>query len=367
MKREGPPRRRDSHAERCSFFDRPSRWRKPADRVDTVLGLYWRTSLVAFILSTLLSASAQSEDTVWLRTTADSDQVFSRKGTVADFTGETLTLESGSRIPADRVVRVDSPWTPAHIAGDAAMADGDFAKALIAYQTAGREESRRWARRIILANIVACYREQNNLGAAASAFLALVKADPATRRFDEIPLVWFSTGGTRFDTTGAKSWLDSKDPVARLIGASHLVNSPDRAKALEVLEALSILPDTRIALLAQAQIWRTRIATSKPYEALQWATAIEKLPESLRAGPSFVVARAFAHHKQPERAAELYMRVPILHPKHYDLAAQSLLEAGELFQRIDRRQDANRCFREIVKRFGRSQVAESAAQKLRQK
>lgn len=313
-----------------------------------------------------VATACVAQDTIWLRADGTSDQVFSRKATVADYTGETLTLASGTRIPADRVVRIDSTWSPAQTAGDEALAAGDFATALTAYQRANREEKRRWVRRMILPRAVACYRGAGDLGVAAAVFLALLKDDPATRDFAEIPLVWYSASGIRTDANKAGQWLVSKDPVARLMGASHLLNSPQRTEALEVLEALSILPDTRIALLAQAQIWRTRIAASKTYETERWAAAIEKLPHSLRAGPSFVVARAFAHHKQPKRAAELYMRVPISYGKQYDLAAQSLWETGELFARLDRQQDADRCFREIVRAYNRSHVAELARQKLRQ-
>jgi tetratricopeptide (TPR) repeat protein len=327
-----------------------------------------RPLIAMFVCCICLNAAPQvlAEDTIWLRSTGTTQRIYAHQGTIADYTGETLSLESGTRFPAERVMRVDSTWTASKQAGDTALAEHDFAKALTFYQRSLREETRRWVRRMILVRMVECYRDSGKLDVAAAAFLALLKDDPTTRHFDAIPLTWYSASDVRVDATKARGWLGSKDATTRLIGASHLLNSSDRRAALEVLDALSILPDTRIALLAQAQIWRTRIAASKPHEPPQWAAAIAKLPEPLRSGPSFVVAGAFAHHKQPKRAAELYMRVPILHEKQYHLAAQSLWEASRQFAALDRTKDAERALREIVKQYGRSPIAESAEQKLRE-
>ena len=305
-----------------------------------------------------------AEDTIWLRSDGASDRVYARKDTIKDYTGESLTLASGTRIPAARVLRIDSKWSESHVAADEALARGEFAKALAAYQQAVGEEPRRWVRRMLLARMADCHRGQGRLDLAAAAFLALTKADPSTQAFDAIPLVWHTSPQIRIDATVSRQRLTSPNPVERLIGASHLVATPSRGAALEVLEALSILPDTRFAILAQAQLWRTRIATAKPYELEQWVAAVEKLPEPLRAGPSFVVAGAFAQQKQPRRAAELYMRVPILHRKQYDLAAQSLWEAAAAFAKLQRPKDVDRCLREIVKDFAHSPLAETAQNQL---
>jgi tetratricopeptide (TPR) repeat protein len=312
-----------------------------------------------------LAPRSLAEDTVWLKSAGESERIYARQGTILDYTGEALTLAPNIRLKAEQVVRVDSAWSAAQQSGDRLLAEGEFSKALAAYQQAFKEEQRRWVKRMILAQMIACYRGEGQLDSAAAAFLALVKDDPATKEFHAIPLVWFSSPRQRTSAAKASEWLRSKEPIERLIGASHLLASPDGGAALETLEALSILPDTPIALLAQAQIWLARLATCKPREPEQWAEAVEKLPEPLRAGPYFVVARAFARHKQPLRAAEFYVRVPILHNKQYHLAAQSLWEAGELFAKLGRSQDAERCYRELVKDYAHAAVAEMAENKLR--
>ncbi len=339
------------HERACSVTANPSRRRKPA-------------VLLILVAPHLFAAAAWAEDTVWLRSSGPSDRIYARRGTIADYTGQTLTLAPDTRIPADRVVRIDSKWTASQLAGDAAIAEGEFAKALAAYQRAMREESRRWVRRRILAQMVWCYRGQGKSDQAALAFLSLVKDDPATRAFDAIPLVWFASTGVRVDAAKARGWLKSPDAAARLIGASHLMASPDRRAALDVLEALSIVADRRIALLAQAQLWRVRTAQSKPHEVDGWAGAIQRIPESLRAGPYFVVARAFAHHKQPKRAAETYMRVPILHRNHYHLAAQSLWDAARQLESLGNKAHAKRLYRELVRDFHRAPTAELARRRL---
>ena len=323
-----------------------------------------RTLYFLLVLAHLPSTAAFAEDTVWMKSSGPSDRVYKRVGTVNDYTGETLTLAPDTRIPADRVVRIDSDWTEAQQVGDKAFAAGDFEKSLTAYGQALRDEPRGWVRRQIMTQMVWCYRGLGKSDLAALAFVSLIKADPTSRSFDAIPLVWNSSATKRVDTAKARDWLSDENAAARLVGASHLLSTPDHRAAMEVLEALSIIKDPRVALLAQAHLWRVRTAQSKLPEVEGWADAIERVPESLRAGPYFVVARAFAQHKQARRAAEMYMRVSILHRKQYHLAAQALWDAARQLESLGGKDRARRLYREIVRDFGESPLVEPARRKI---
>ena len=59
----------------------------------------------------------------------------------------------------------------------------------------------------------------------------------------------------------------------------------------------------RIAALARALIWSGTFATASSKQLGQWSDEVETFPESVRAGPYYVLGRALAHHKQPADAA----------------------------------------------------------------
>ncbi len=64
------------------------------------------------------------------------------------------------------------------------------------------------------------------------------------------------------------------------------------------------------------------------------------------AGPDFVVASALAA-QHPEQAAVLLLQVPILYPRQRQLSALSLLEAGQLLEKLDRKPEASALYGEL--------------------
>ena len=82
-----------------------------------------------------------------------------------------------------------------------------------------------------------------------------------------------------------------------------------------------------------------------------WSDEVETSPESVRAGPYFVLGRALAHHKQPAEAALDLLRVPILYPEDRPLAAAALLAAGRALEEDSQADAARRLYRELLAEY----------------
>jgi hypothetical protein len=149
-----------------------------------------------------------------------------------------------------------------------------------------------------------------------------------------------------------------------LLGASNLLSTNHRAAALERLKPLSFDSDPRIAGLARAQVWRTTLAGVNDLQAESWHREIESIPETLRAGPYYVLGRMLAARHQPDRAALAYLRVPILYPRHRQLAARCLLEAGRELERIGQKSEAASLYRELTAAHSNTPAASEGQSRL---
>ena len=189
---------------------------------------------------------------------------------------------------------------------------------------------------------------------ACESFLLLLTRDPKTPYFDCIPLAW--TPGSRSPAfeQKAKGWLSKgESPAAALLGPAICSRPLVGLRLLDQLNRLSLDRDPRIALLAQAQIWRTLVPTVKDEQLNGWRRSLDKIPNALRAGPDFIVASALAT-RQPEQAAILLMQVPILYPRQRLLAASALLAAGQLLEKLDRNSEAMTIYGELWLALSRS-------------
>jgi TolA-binding protein len=88
------------------------------------------------------------------------------------------------------------------------------------------------------------------------------------------------------------------------------------------------------------------------------------LPESLRAGPYYVLGLGLAAHDQHRRAAVALMRIPILFPRQEALAAEALLAAGRSLAGLDQIDEAARVYRELIAQHSTSTAAAEARQRL---
>ena len=303
-----------------------------------------------------LATAARAQDTVLLAG-EDGTQPVRVTGTIVEFNGRHLKIELQTGREAGyatrRVVRVETTRSAEQTAGDRAFAAARFREAIEQYSHAIRAERRDWVRREIMRQGVWCYVELNQPDRAGDMFLLLVKNDPDTQHFGCVPLPWRSGEPPLALERRATAWLkDANRPVANLLGAGHLLSSRHRADAIGVLRRLKTDADPRVAALAKAQLWRTESATATAEDLTQWAVTIGQMPESVQAGPYFVLGRALVRAKQPDRAALALLRVPILFPEHRRLAAQSLLAAGGQLEASQQNGEAAKTYRELVDTFG---------------
>jgi tetratricopeptide (TPR) repeat protein len=310
---------------------------------------------------------AAAQDTVEVATGSGRTRL---TGQVVDYTGRQLILEgAGARrqeIPADRVLRVETPYGPRQLEADRRLEKKEFAEALALYRRALDEEQRRWVRRLILARMVWCSLALGQPEAAGEIFLLLIQSDPSTPYFDCIPLAWVPAQPSPRLEQAALAWMAQSEqemPAAVLMGASHLLPTSQRSAALARLQRLSTNADRRIAQLAYAQTWRAAVNVDDT-QLDAWDRSIRQMPEPLRAGPYYALGRSAAQRQQWERAATALMRIPILFPQHRALAAAALLDAGYALERLKQPAEAARLYRELVAAYPECRAAAEAKGRL---
>jgi tetratricopeptide (TPR) repeat protein len=308
-------------------------------------------------------------DTVIYATGKDQAGRATMNGTIVDYTGELLTIRSESgveqSIPTPRIVEVKSDWTAAHVTADGLWQQKKYEEAAGSYSQALREERRVWAQRPILVRLVHCFSYLGRFEQAGQAFLMLAESDPQTQHFAAIPLGWTPHQPSPAFEQRAKTWLsDRQNNVAVLIGASWLLPTAEGPAALAALQRLAADGEPRVAMLAQAQAWRTRVVTVTADEIKSWEGLIARMPADLRSGPYFTFGQALSRTGQHEQAALAFLRVPILYPSERPLAAAALLSAGRELEKIGQIQEAVSLYREVVREHAEASVAAEAAGRL---
>lgn len=326
--------------------------------------------LAALLLTfvTDLNAAEQEEVVHFLTSTGARARL---TGKIVEYTGKELHLELPGgrlqRIAANQVVKVEAAHSQAYRDAEEAFRQRRYQEALGLYRRAIDQQPRRWVQRQIMARVVWCYRGLEQPGPAGEAFLALIRDDPDTQFFDCIPLAWLPREADAQTVQAARQWLQRPEAAANLMGASHLLVGSGRGEAIERLRHLIASPDRRIAQLANAQLWRTAVASVDNQQLDHWAEAIELMPETLRAGPLFVLGTAQLHNKQWEDAALSLLRVAIVYPQDRTLAAQALLGAARGLQETRQTAEAARLYHELLREYGeQTRIAAEAKARLEQ-
>lgn len=327
------------------------------------------TSIPLMLVACLLAPrTGLSEDVVIVSRSEPSGES-RRRGTIIDYTGEALTLELSSgrktRIEPSRVRGYETEREAVHKRGDQLFEEKRYADAVVSYRNAIEPEQRRWMRRVILAQMVRCYHNMQQIVQAGETFRLILQSDPSTQLLDAMPLVWTSAPGPPSLGERARRWIKDDDiPGMRLIGASWLLAASPRQEAIQVLNELSTARDPRIAKLSQAQLWRTRLVTAPPEVLERWENELMTLPASLRAGPYFLLGKLRARHKRHPAAVLAFMRVPILYSSQHDLAAEALFAAGQQLEKTGEKDGAHTVYRELVTTHQDHRLAPLAQQRL---
>ena len=350
-------------------------------RIVRVRQPFWRCLMIGLCCTgwqgmgtTLRHSTAQESSldrVVIINPTTSKEQTLS--GRIVDYNGQFLRLQRPGggrelRIESQRVRKIRTSWTANHLRGDQLLANHKFEQALVTYQQAVKEETRNWARQRILAQWVRCYQSQGQIEQAGDTFLKLVLAsDPNTLYFHTMPLNWGEQPVSATLEGQAQVWItNSQSGAARLMGASWLLGTAQGGLATQVLKQLTIHEDTRLALLAEAQLWRSQQATVSMQALRQWEQQVSRLPVELRAGPYYLLGRASSRHQEHEQAIVSWMRIPISYPHHFHLAAEALLAAAKELGSMQREQQARNLYQEIVRKYANTIAAREAQRKLDQ-
>src|SRR5688572_18911841 len=159
----------------------------------------------------LLPRTVRAEDAVVIATGNSNAGRVRLRGEIVEYTGKLLEIRSSGgavqRVPAGKVLSVETTRTAAHVRGDELFQEGSFADAGKEYLAALDAEPREWVRRDVLARLVVCQRELGDVAAAGESFLTLTASDPETLHFACIPLDWFSDEPDAALAKAAQRWL----------------------------------------------------------------------------------------------------------------------------------------------------------------
>jgi tetratricopeptide (TPR) repeat protein len=289
-------------------------------------------------------------------------------GEIVDFTGEEIRIRSPAgdvvrAYPAAEVVSVETVQSALHDRALASLAANRVAEAIGEFESALRSESRDWVRREILAQLVRCALRRGDYPSAKSQFLTLFKSDPQTRHFRMIPLAWSGDGIPPAAREAAHAWLHENSEVAQLIGASLLIEDPAHsAAARTVLRTLAASTDRRIQAFAQMQGWRLELVEENLSDPrlLHWEERIAELSPELRAGPAYVLGRAYIARHDYELAAATLLWLPLVDDHDFRLSARAGLEAGRALDRIGQHAEALGLFREVSERYAETESGAEA-------
>ncbi len=289
-------------------------------------------------------------------------QELTLRGTIVDWDESSIQLRTADGsvrpVPVERVLRVETDYTPSHQDAIAAAATGRLDQAAALYQQALAEETRRWMRHRILRDLVQALRDTGHAREAGEMFLVLERDRPTVDDYAEMPLAWEPGVPSSDLDRAARRWIARDDlPAAVLLGASHLM-ATDRTEALRrldrLIENLSKNEDKSdpVLLLAKAQRRRADLVTADAPTLERWAEAIDAMPESLRAGPFFLLGRGWARLGETDRAVLAWLRVPILYPNQTTLADRARRLAAELKRNAGQTDEAERIELGRVDSFG---------------
>jgi TolA-binding protein len=114
--------------------------------------------------------------------------------------------------------------------------------------------------------------------------------------------------------------------------------------------------------MAQMQAWREEALRGSPgvRQTAQWQRRVDELPEELRAGPSYLLGRAYAALRDYEMAAAAYLWLPLVDDHDFRLAARACLDAGRALEAIGQTIEAHTLFLEVSERFADTPFAAEA-------
>ena len=327
---------------------------------------FWTCLLVGWLLTGVQSAVAQ--DRVTIRGGAAGRIIVT--GTIVDYVGRKITISVGGSArsyPVSEVVQIETPQPAQQMRGLKLLDEGDFDGAQRELDAALKAEPRLWAKREILSQLVQCSLRRRDFVTAATRFKMLCDSDPTTRHFKLIPLIWTPERLPDASLQEARLWLEGSSDLLKLVGVSLLLDDPKSVKPVElILKDLLTNPDDRIRGMAKAQQWRKQIPTINELQLEQLRLFVERQPEDLRAGPSFLLGRAYLVRSDFELAATAFLWLPLVDDSDHYLAARACLDAADALASSGRKAESLNLLQELKQRFADTPFGGEAEDRLRE-
>jgi tetratricopeptide (TPR) repeat protein len=317
---------------------------------------YGRYACSSLILCLPLLAAAQNESDLVIVWDANRANQLKVSGHIIEYTNVDLSIKLPSgrvrQIESDRIVTMVTAWRSEYQEAEDLFYEKQYVRAEKGFRRAYTVETRDWIKERIQARILWCLRAQGKWSAAARFYAEVLrKTNPATPYIDVIPIVWHTLILSPAMQGQAAELLDSSDLNDRLIGASWLLASPLRARAVSALTQLELNTNKRIAILATAQLWRTKLPVALNADLEKWQNVINRLPLADQAGPYYVLGKLQQQQGESELAVLSWMRVIILHPHGHQLNAESLLAAIKALREIEKPTQAITLCRELQNEY----------------
>ena len=190
---------------------------------------------------------------------------------------------------------------------------------------------------------------------------AIFKRDSASPYLSLVPLVWDDRLPVNERYLASPQDLQSKSPTRQLAAASSLLlDSQHTEYCVEILTKVRAERRLPMSILAETQLWRVQMPTTDTVylpTVRRWQKRAATLPESLRAGPQFLVGRALqVRHKTDQASLEL-LWLPMMRTDDPYLAASALAESILCLEATGRRGAARRLRRELQDCYGSTSAA----------
>ena len=327
--------------------------KRDTKNVSPVITLRHGWSVAVVLAMLLLPGLTGAQDRVVILL-SDNTRTHIREGTIVDWKGGEMQMEYGGQINTiknDRIVSVETEWSGDYLMARDFINRQQYAAAVTPLQNAIDAEERTWVRRMFLAQQTRLCHLLGERRASAEMFMLLIQDDPDTRDFAVIPLMWDNRPLEAPLVEFAKKLQASSILPLQLLGASWLLTSTERTSAMQKLETLSRDLDSRIAHLASAQLWRTKVQEVDAVQLGRWERQIERMPRDLRSGPLLVLGQAQQRLGKTQEAILSWMQAPILHSEQYSAAAGGLQLSATALQNGGQTLEAERLWNELADRF----------------
>ncbi|MBM4074766.1 MAG: hypothetical protein FJ267_03895 [Planctomycetes bacterium] len=295
-------------------------------------------------------------------------------GVIEDLNGRELVIRTrvGDRIRRyhrNEIAEYSTTYLSSQSDGQRLLREGKPDEASSRLNAALDAEDRKWVRREILALLVRCALWKGDTVSAGSRFLSITESDDETIHFNIAPLAWTDDAPQSEVVQAAQNWMESMEPIPRLLGASHcLFDSSTSVQAESMLRILARNPNALIQRLAQMQLWRMRVRSKQTTinDLSRWESAVEDLPKELRGGGYYVLGQASEQLQEPERAARAFLWIPLVYDADHVLAARACYRAAQLVETIGQTEQAITLYRDVVFRYGDTEWGPLAESKWKQ-